>query len=404
MNIELFSRFFKSLPDYFENNEYMDKYIKLLESQQDSTTGDKHHAIPVSYYRRVHKCKTRKDAEKLANADVNNIIIRLSMAHHTLAHFYLCKCCSDRLLFERLLNAFKLLFGLSREDTLDLNTLVEKDILEQIELLVEQGRQTGCFGKPVLCVETAEIYPNVSAANVAMGQKRYNYNGIYNACTNKNGQKSALGYHWCFYDDNNIPEELIKYVGSNKQVEYKNINAIYCVETGETFKSAYEASKHFNATRGRILDCCKKSWLNVDGLHFCFESDKNTFEIKAKPPKSEEAKKRISEGTKAAMARIPETKKQEMREKNKKYWAENKLHYYNNGIEEARLPECPVGWVGGRLAKYRTKGKRVKCVELNTVYASAVEAGEKLGINCKGISNCACGKAKTAGGYHWQYA
>lgn len=402
MKIECFGNFFRSLTDCFTPNEYMDKYMALLETCADNTEGEKHHAVPVCYYGQKYKCRGRKAAEKLANADSNNLIIQLSISQHILAHFYLCKCCTDKILFERLLNAFKLLFN--TRDNLDMDMLDETAVLEQVEL-IQQKRQKDCFGKSVLCIETNTVYPNVSAANEAMGKSRYGYLGIYNTCTNKDGQQSALGYHWCFYEEGSeIPEHLAAYLGSGQKVKYvREGKSIYCVETGEIFKSAYEAGKRFGVTRGTILRCCEKSWLTVNDLHMCYVIDKDTFIPKTKPHMSEEARKNISVGTTKAMAKLPESKKRQMREKNKQYWAENKLHYYNNGIEEARLPECPEGWVLGRLGKYRTKGKPVKCIELNSTYENAAVAAAALKINRKGISNCLNGKAKTAGGYTWQF-
>ena len=398
-----FTEFFKSLTEYFESNEYMTKYIELLNNYKSSTEGEKHHAIPVCFYKQKYKCKSRKAAERLANEDINNIIIQLPIPQHVLAHFYLCRCCVDKLMFERLFNAFKLLHN--TRDLTDLEAVDEATMLTQAEL-AKQERQKDCFGKPVLCIETNIVYPNICAANESMGKDRYKYHGIYNTCVGRKGQKSALGYHWCFYDEGVVPEDLLCYLDSQKPtLPHNTSKSIYCVETHEVFKSAYEAGVHFGVNRKRILDSCRKPYLTINGLHVCFLADRNAFitpEFKTNYNIFDEKKKNISIGTTLAMAKIPEYKKQEMREKNKKYWAENKLHYYNNGIEEARLPECPEGWVAGRLEKYRTKGKPVKCVELNTVYASAVVAAKELGINSCGINNCVNGHTKSAGGYTWQ--
>ena len=400
MATEYFYNIFKPLANYFEPNEYMAKYFALLESNKNNTSGEKHHVIPVCVYGQQHKCKNRKEAEKFANADINNVIVRLAIPQHTLAHFYLCKCCIDKLLFERLLIAFKLLY--CKPDLQEIASIDESDVLAQIELAAQE-RKKDCFGKQVLCIETNTVYSNVSAANEAMGKNRYKYLGIYHACVNRDGQQSALGYHWCFYNNGKVPDSLSCYLGTNKQIEYKNTStSIYCIETGETFRSAYEAGKHFNVSRSRVLECCRKSWLTINELHLCFAADKDAFKIKAKPGMSEIAKKNISIGTAKAMAKLSETQKQQMREKTKKFWADNNLHYYNNGIDEARLSSCPDGWVAGRLAKYRTPGKQVKCIELNTIYGSMTAAEQSLGISRKSISNCINGKSRTAGGYTWQ--
>ena len=48
-------------------------------------------------------------------------------------------------------------------------------------------------------------------------------------------------------------------------------------------------------------------------------------------------------------------------------------------------------------------GKKVKCVETNTIYYSMHNADEKTGVSFKMISACCNKKRKTAGGYHWEF-
>lgn len=50
-----------------------------------------HHAIPVFYYKKQGNTNSR-EARKLADLDVNNIIVNLTHANHVLAHWYLFKC------------------------------------------------------------------------------------------------------------------------------------------------------------------------------------------------------------------------------------------------------------------------------------------------------------------------
>lgn len=56
------------------------------------------------------------------------------------------------------------------------------------------------------------------------------------------------------------------------------------------------------------------------------------------------------------------------------------------------------------LAMTEATSKKVLCVETGEVYKSISEAGRQLGISFKAISNVCRGKAKTSGGYHWEYA
>lgn len=55
----------------------------------------------------------------------------------------------------------------------------------------------------------------------------------------------------------------------------------------------------------------------------------------------------------------------------------------------------------GRDRQAKSKSKKVICIETGIIYASHKEAREQTGIN--NIYNVCNGKAKTSGGYHWQY-
>ena len=46
--------------------------------------------------------------------------------------------------------------------------------------------------------------------------------------------------------------------------------------------------------------------------------------------------------------------------------------------------------------------KKVRCVELDIVFDSIMEASEITGANRPHISDCLTGKRKTCGGYHWE--
>ena len=52
---------------------------------------------------------------------------------------------------------------------------------------------------------------------------------------------------------------------------------------------------------------------------------------------------------------------------------------------------------------YKKASKQVLCVETGVVYDSTRLVERLLGIDCSQISRVCNGKAKTAGGYHWQF-
>ena len=80
---------------YFLDNEWLDKYVELVSKQADIGYVEKHHFIPVSIYKYLYKCKTRYEAEKLADKDVNNFLVKLSFIDHCKAHLYLYNCTRD---------------------------------------------------------------------------------------------------------------------------------------------------------------------------------------------------------------------------------------------------------------------------------------------------------------------
>lgn len=48
-------------------------------------------------------------------------------------------------------------------------------------------------------------------------------------------------------------------------------------------------------------------------------------------------------------------------------------------------------------------GKQIVCVDDGAVYVSVTDAAAKTGISRRSISNCLCGRSKTAGKRHWGY-
>lgn len=77
----------------------------------------------------------------------------------------------------------------------------------------------------------------------------------------------------------------------------------------------------------------------------------------------------------------------------------------NNNVEN--LEWCSYYYnnvYGQRLTKSALKrGIPVRCIETDTVYPSAYYAQRETKIWQSGISNCCNGKAKTAGGFHWEF-
>lgn len=121
----------------------------------------------------------------------------------------------------------------------------------------------------------------------------------------------------------------------------KHSKPVICLETLKVYDSCIAAAKDIGSTDGNICQCCKKEYYTIFGLHF---------------------------------------------------------RYYDKNIDYSKV-EIPK-----QIKPYNTKRKKkVKCLELNTVYDSIREASEKTGANAASISKCCRGDYKKAGGYRWQY-
>lgn len=78
---------------YFIDNEWLDKYLSLLKNHSSQNSYiEQHHAIPVAIYKYKYNCKSRYEAEKLADADTANFKVSLTFVEHCRAHLYLYNC------------------------------------------------------------------------------------------------------------------------------------------------------------------------------------------------------------------------------------------------------------------------------------------------------------------------
>ena len=77
-------------------------------------------------------------------------------------------------------------------------------------------------------------------------------------------------------------------------------------------------------------------------------------------------------------------------------------HCWLNNLEWCTAKyNCNYGKHNKQLAI--SKSKSVRCVETQICYPSLIEAEKDTGILRSSLSNCLCGKSKTAGKYHWEF-
>lgn len=90
--------------DCIIDNIYLQKYIDLIFSNRDTKRikykTQKHHFIPVAYYKDKYGIKNRKEAQDIANSDSNNFEVNLLYKDHVLAHYYLALCSKGKFRYQ----------------------------------------------------------------------------------------------------------------------------------------------------------------------------------------------------------------------------------------------------------------------------------------------------------------
>ena len=69
---------------------------------------------------------------------------------------------------------------------------------------------------------------------------------------------------------------------------------------------------------------------------------------------------------------------------------------HNNRVEN-------LEWIPHDEHVQKNKGRKVKCIETNTIYDSTRQASRETGIAQPNIIKVCQGKLKTCGGFHWEY-
>lgn len=134
---------------------------------------------------------------------------------------------------------------------------------------------------------------------------------------------------------------------------------VICLETGEVFYAACEASRKLGLAANSIIGACNRTpkILTIHGLHFSWYVGQTIEDCKVEIESIEANRKSMSE----------------IQKREKGYW----------------------------YGKPSPRRKRVLCVETGKIYCSVSIATKETSIN--NISACCTGRIKTAGGYRWKY-
>ena len=114
--------------------------------------------------------------------------------------------------------------------------------------------------RPVICLETKEIYESEKAATAVKGYKK---DAIGAVC--RGDKKTVRETHWMYVDDYNSasPEEI------NERLSHKGrCKKVECIETREVFSSARKASEKIGCSKDAVAMCCRGLNRTCGGLHW----------------------------------------------------------------------------------------------------------------------------------------
>lgn len=284
-----------------------------------------------------------------------------------------------------------------------------------------------------------KVYIGITSVNPEDRWKNgYGYLG-----KNKNGEyrqplmaRAILKYNW-----EDILHDIVYSNLTKEEAEQKEIELILKYQSNKK-QFGYNIENGGNATgkisdetKTKISESNKGRKLSVDHRKKISESNKNrnvSEETKKKISEansgerhhcygkhlSEETKNKISETNKGrkhseeTKAKISETKigcknhfygkhhSEETKEKLSKANRGENNHNYGKHLSEETKRKISNSRKG---VSNTSRKRKVRCIETGEVYESVTCAGKEIGISYSNISSVCNGKAKTAGGYHWEY-
>lgn len=258
--------------DFFIDNEFLDKYLNHVFLNMISLSDKnyvKHHFIPVCYYKNKFSLKNRRDAEKYANRDDNNLLIRLSFEDHILAHYYLCFCTRD-ILHRQMIFAFERLIMWACK-------YMDFDVTSN---LTQYGKLNDEYIK---CLKEMNSKPLCESARKKLseywkGRKR----GVWSeerrldaSIRIKDEYKTGKRVH-CHKACSEITKKKISVAKIGKRNE-SACRKVICIETQQIFDSTVDAAKFVGIKQSTMVTCCKHyKYHQSKGYHFAYLDDNCT--------------------------------------------------------------------------------------------------------------------------------
>ena len=215
------------------DNQYLDEYVELIINNYDSikikNNTQMHHSIPVFCYAEdfeLTSADKRKEATKIANADINNKRVHLSYSEHIKAHILLAKCGNTYKFILNNANACTLMLDLIRaalndgivsdlESDENIQKAYEYCMLKKVKPTDRQNyyevvKTNLSLGTPstkrkVICVETGVIYESIKEAELANNLTKNRLNQVLTG-----RRKQTPGMTFKYYCENNEISEDTK--------------------------------------------------------------------------------------------------------------------------------------------------------------------------------------------------
>lgn len=180
--------------------------------------------------------------------------------------------------------------------------------------------------------------------------------------------------------------------------------AVVCTTTGEIFPSIKAAAEYFKITPGSVSAVCTAKCLSINGLEFEYVDEEKRAAAEIKRQKLSPMKKPVLcvETEKIYESAVAASEDTGIYRRSISFACAGK-HATAGGLHWKFVDEEKRAAAEIRRKETTRQKKPVRCVETNIVYPSIKAASEETGINKGSISNVCCHRAKTAGGYHWEY-
>lgn len=283
---------------YFEDNEYLDLYIKLvndnIQTKYEKFKTQLHHSIPCACY------KSRSDANK----DICNLKVYLLFKDHVLAHYYLCLCSKETNFKYKMIAAIEFTLGKSKNLTNQDIVIALRDWLlndeafqiayeEYAKLRAERLHMPEAREKARQSLlghnTTEETRRKISAANKGREvsletRKKISKANKGKQAWNKGATSSIKGKVAIYnpmtanlrYVAPDIVDEYLTtgWIKGNPKISGRTTGTrsrrICCIETGEIFPMIKAASSARHIGETSILQCLKGRSKTAGGYHWSY--------------------------------------------------------------------------------------------------------------------------------------